>query len=845
MRIFKGKSIYFMVSLASAIVVVPLATYLSRVPVGGSLSTRSLWAIVLVGTLYVVVQRFAVQINIAQLNRNYVVTEVPMVLGAALLHPLVHVIARFLAAAVGTAWRVRHKPGISTTKAAFANGLSGSAEAAAFSAVLIALRWQRTYDVHGTWLICLGWLAATGVGLAIPNLGNLLVGDHRISIGDTRNAIVNTVSLSLPAMMISILLVRDGSFMPTVLLFVPAAIIGRHVKPILRQLAEGDTYKARHEFSRLLQKTTSGNVERALELAANATKTRTAQIVILEREGIDRQLDSALTITSAGRSTKPSAELPPDWRAVLESSITATHGAETPATASIICPLIVADHAVGLLVCAEPFDVVRGITPEIHETAESLAYNLSLWLEQDRLLGELRRDMETRTQQAIRDPLTGLLNRRGFSEAWDTHVKDQDAVAVFLVDLDSFKETNSYVGHDGGDQVLIEAARRMSSVLPNRAHIARIGGDEFAAFLPTLRKGKGDFADCGELGAELRACLASSFFVNNLEVSVAGSIGIAVSPHHGTDLRLLMRNADAALFSAKDESGVAVFANASYGHDSSTNRDIDGYRLKAAIENHEIECWFMPIVDMQTFRVAGFEALARWKDRGRIVMPQEFIPLAEKTGHIHALTTSLISQAITNTHVWTEHFGRKFDVGINMSPMSVANPATYEALVDALTATGLDPGVVFLEVTESRMFKDPMRATVHLNHLRKTGVKISLDDFGTGASTHEWLFRMKPDQIKIDRMFVKDMCVDERAAGIVELDVQTGLKFNAAVVAEGIETVAHWHAARALGVPLAQGYLLGRPKPASEIKDWLTHEEPRLEQLILLADSLDPIPTSR
>ena len=145
-----------------------------------------------------------------------------------------------------------------------------------------------------------------------------------------------------------------------------------------------------------------------MELAAKATKTRVAEIVILEREGIDRQLDSALTITAEGRTTKPTSELPTHWRSVLETSTTAIHGVETPANASIICPLIVAGHAVGLLVCAEPFDLVKGITPEIQETAESLAYNLSLWLEQDRLLGELRRDMEARTEQAIREPLTGL-----------------------------------------------------------------------------------------------------------------------------------------------------------------------------------------------------------------------------------------------------------------------------------------------------------------------------------------------------------------------------------------------------------------------------------------------------
>jgi diguanylate cyclase (GGDEF)-like protein len=843
-RIFKGRSLYFTVSFAGWLLAIPLLTCHLLVFNKSNLGTHTYWAIVLVFSVYVLVERLAVRVGLGQYNANFIATELPLLLGAALLHPVSHVGARFLAMAIGTVWRVRKNPGVSTGKAAIANGSSGAAHVAAFGAVTGAFGWNNNYDLRGGFVLCLAWAVATIVDLLVPILGRAFA-DHHVTLDSMRSSIASALNLSLPTMMIAVLLARGGSFVQGFLLVVPLAMVGRHAKPIVRMLAEGDTYKARHEFSRLLQKTTSGNVEKALELAAKATKTRIAELVILEREGIDRQLDSALTITADGRTTQTTSALPQHWLDVLESGTTAIHGAQVPATSSIICPLIVAEKAVGLLVCTDPFDTTKGITPESEETAESLAYNLSLWLEQDRLLGELRRDMEARTEQAIRDPLTGLLNRRGFSEAWETHTKDEEAVAVFLMDLDSFKETNSYVGHDGGDQVLIEAARRLIELLPKRSHVARIGGDEFAAFLPTLRKGKGDFEDCGDLGAALRVSLDQPFMVNGLEVSVAGSIGIAVSPHHGTELRQLMRNADAALFSAKDEAGVAVFANASYGHDKSVNLDISGYRLKAAIENDEIECWFMPIVDMQTYRVAGFEALARWKDRGRLVMPQEFIPLAEKTGHIHALTTSLISQAITNVHLWTEHFGRKIDVGINISPMSVANPATYEALVDALAATGLDPAAVFLEVTESRMFKDPLRATVHLNHLRKTGVKISLDDFGTGASTHEWLFRMKPDQLKIDRMFVKDMCVDERAAGIVELDVQTGLKFNAAVVAEGIETVAHWHAARALGVPLAQGYLLGRPKPASEIKDWLTHEEPRLEQLILLADSLDPIPTNR
>ncbi len=834
MKLGQTRSLFVTIPLVAWLVLIPSMGYLIFGPSPSSQPTATAWAILLITVSYVVVERLALRLSVGEYNMNYVATELPLLLGASLLGPLAHIGVRFVAVGLATAWRVRNNPAVPSTKAGFGNGSMGAAQVAAFSVVITAAGWNNEFNETGCLVLLAAWVACIAVDLLVPIAGRVLAG-LEVTLDNTSRAVTDLLNLSVPTMVIGLAFAVIGVGWQTLLIAVPLIAVGRHGKPVFALLVEANTYRALHRFFRLLQSSTSDDLAAALKLAAEATKTRNALLVIVERIGIDQKLDSALTINITHRTAGPIDELPQLWREVLRSG----RVTECPGDPSIIFPLIVKGQTVGLLVCSEPLDAVAGFTDETREIAESLAANLSPWLEQDRLVAEMRRDMQTRTHQALHDPLTGLLNRLGFSEAWDTHGQDH-AAAVFIVDLDSFKETNSFLGHDGGDKVLCEAARRMQSILPKRSHIARIGGDEFAVFIPNARKGENDLADAGQLGAELRRALELPFTVEEATVSVAGTIGIAVSPHHGDTLPVLMRHADEAMFCAKDESGVAVFADAAYGHDTH-GLDIDGWRLKAAIDNHDIECWFQPIVDMHTYKVVGFEALARWKDQGRVIMPQQFIALAEKTGHIHALTASIMSQAFANIARWNQHTGRTLDIGINISPLSISNPELRESLLATLKRTGLNASSVYLEVTEGRMFKDPLRATVHLNHLRQTGVRVSLDDYGTGASTHEWLYRMAPDQLKIDRLFIKDMCTNERARGIVELDVQTGLKFQASVVAEGIETAEHWAIAQQLGVQLAQGYLISRPKPASEILDWLINEEPRLENLIKLASSLDHV----
>jgi diguanylate cyclase (GGDEF)-like protein len=832
MKQVKTRSIYVCLSLMAWFVIGPSIAFFGFHP----FSTTKMWAIFPTFGAYIVVERLAIRLSIGQYNTNFVATEFPLLVGAVLLPPGLHMTVRFGAVGCATAWRVRQNAAVSSSKAGFTNGSMGAAQVAAFSVVTTLFGWHNRFDVVGGLVLLVAWAACMTVDLLVPIVGRRLAGQI-VTWDNTRSGVINAVNLSLPTMMIGMAVPALGFGWRAFLVLMPVLLIARHVGPVVVQLAEADTYKALHRFFRLLQTSTADDMDIALELAARASKTSRAELVIVDREGLDQHLDTVLTIGIEDRATTTTSELPETWREVLATGhMTICDG--DPST-SIIHPLSVKGRTVGLLVCREPLDAAKGFTVDMIESVQSLAASLSPWLEQDRLLVQMRRDIETRTHEAFRDPLTGLLNRTGFTQAWEQHGKNEPAAAMLIIGLDSFKETNSFLGHNGGDLVLCEAARRMKSLLPKRSHIARLGGDEFAVFIPNTYKGENDLAEAGRLGAELRQSLEQPFTVNGSTVTVAGTIGIAVSPHHGDELATLMRHADDALFSAKGESGVAVFADASYGYDSA-GLDIDGWRLKSAIDNNDIECWFQPIIDMRTYQVAGFEALARWKDQGRVIMPQQFIALAERTGHIHALTASIMSQAFANVARWSIHTGRKLDIGINISPLSISNPELREALVATLKRTGLEPSSVFLEVTEGRMFKDPLRATTHLNHLRQTGVRISLDDYGTGASTHEWLYRMAPDQIKIDRMFVKDMCTDERARGIVELDVSTGLKFNASVVAEGIESAEHWTIARGLGVHLAQGYLVSRPKPASEIMEWLNNEEPRLESLIALAGSLDP-----
>jgi diguanylate cyclase (GGDEF)-like protein len=803
---------------------------------------------IFIAAAFLFLERKAMRVSAGANHMNFSPTEIPMFVAGILLSPLAHVAARAVGSAAGTALRVRRSPDVPTSAAAFANAATAGFEAAIFGFVLQSLSWDRKLT---------GWSPA--VPIAASLVAN--VGYHGVSFLSTKlskahtdrstftTRILGGISTSLVTMLATVTVVmafNRKDLLPVLLgaFVIAVAFPFRH---LLRLLVKGEGYKSLDEFYRYLQNTTSAEVDGALKLAGETAKSNTVELVILEREGLDHNLDSALIIGMGSQTTTTVEALPKRWHQALQtgqmivrSDRSEMSADELPATRTeIICPLTVDGKVVGLLVCSDQLDSAKTIKPDDTAMVERLGQHLSLWFEKDRLISELRQGMLDRTVEALHDPLTGLLNRRGFDEAWTAAAGNGlDHAAILMVDLDYFKGVNNHKGHQGGDEVLKQVAARLLETVPDRSFVARFGGDEFAICIPDLRAVDAS-AGAYEFGLRIRTALAKPHHVDDEDLTVGGSVGIAIFPDHGIALPDLLSRADASLYAAKDDPSTGV---ASQSLTSIEDTEFfDSFKLETAILNGSIQPWFQPIINMRTYQVAGFEALVRWQDGTKMVTPGSFIPLAEKSGHIHALTIGVIENALPNIVRWRAITGSSLHVSINFSPLSLSNPDIINTLTTSLRQYNLSPSAVHIEVTESRVLKDPERATVYLQRLQSLGVKISLDDFGTGHSSFEWLMHLGADELKVDRIFTKDIA-HERAQGIVKVQRMLASTFNMKIVAEGIETADQWNRLQALDIDYAQGFLLGRPMPANEIDRWLREEEPFLRNTIALAASLPGLP---
>jgi diguanylate cyclase (GGDEF)-like protein len=807
---------------------------------GGAIGSPQMVA--LVGLAYVATTRANVRLVVRDIHLNYVPTEFALLLGVLVLPPVSHVVVRMVASAVATVWRV-HRRRLPTANYAIANAFLGGADVAIFTATLALLGWDQRLSSNGPTLIAVAWVAlqlAQPIAVVVGRLWNRSTVDWAAE----KRGVQLSVVLSFGTMICALIFALGFEDHNDYLLPLFAILLVSAIAPfryVMALFVKADEFRSLDEFFTLLQTTDSTNVNEALQLAAKSSGAKSAQLVILEREGLNQNLDSALTISIGSQVSSNIEDLPGLWQEALRTSKIRVQARRRTTSRSgtaqslhdeqsqIVCPLILKGNPVGLLVCSDQRD--DRVTMISVSMATRLAQQLSMWLEQDRLLGELRREMVERTREALQDPLTGLLNRRGFNESWnDTLDRGFGHLAVLLIDLDRFKDVNTHLGHSGGDELLVQVAERLRRIAPAGSSIARLGGDEFSVVVPVMIPGKQAEKDALSFGKAVRRALGSEHVIEGETIAVGGSVGVALYPEHGDNLNTLLYNADAAMFAAKDdpENGVVAHADTAINSGSSV---ADAYRLKTAIENRDIKVWYQPIVDMHTYQVAGFEALARWQDGMSVVLPSEFISLAERSGHIHALTELVMNDAFSNMVRWRSQTGLNLHVAVNFSPLSISHPHSLKAISETLEWTGLPPDAVHIEVTESRMFRDPERAIVHLDELKRRGLKISLDDFGTGHSTHEWLMRMAPNEIKIDRMFIRDIH-DPRAAGIVEVDVLLASKFDMTVVAEGIETTEQWERARDLGVTYGQGFLLGRPMPVEKVNRWLVEEHLQLKKLV-------------
>jgi diguanylate cyclase (GGDEF)-like protein len=425
-----------------------------------------------------------------------------------------------------------------------------------------------------------------------------------------------------------------------------------------------------------------------------------------------------------------------------------------------------------------------------------------------------------RERESLHDPLTGLPNRKMLIERMATAInvasESGSYLALFLLDLDRFKEINDTLGHRVGDELLQLVGRRLTAVLRPGDVIGRLGGDEFAMLVTDLD----DARTVVELAERVRLSLVEPFYYDGLSHEIDGSIGIAIFPDHGTDFETLLQRADVAMYVAK-ESGTGVEAYSTEIDRHSTVRLGLLAELRTALENDDLELHYQPKADLRTGDVVGVEALLRWRhpERG-LIQPDDFLPMAARTGLMRGITKFVLDEALRQLSVWWRQ-GIRVHAAVNVSALDLYDRGFSETLQRSIERNDVPPRALMVEVTEGVLMADPARAASTLLSLAGLGVGVSLDDFGTGYSSLVHLKRLPVSEVKIDRSFVMRMDVNEDDAAIVRSIIDLAAALGLRTVAEGVETRESWDRLAVYGCDAAQGWYLAKAMPAPIATEWL------------------------
>jgi diguanylate cyclase len=448
-----------------------------------------------------------------------------------------------------------------------------------------------------------------------------------------------------------------------------------------------------------------------------------------------------------------------------------------------------------------------------------------------------RRRLQTQSDlnrhQALHDSLTGLPNRTLFhdrtAQALKAVQRSGDQIAVMVVDLDRFKDINDTLGHQYGDVLLSQVAQRFSRTLRGGDSVARLGGDEFAVLLCATNAD-----DAASAAERLTDSLRDPFTVKDISLDVEASIGIALAAA-GSDVETTLRHADVAMYEAKSQH----LSYASYAltrDDNTVSRLALLGDLRRAISNGELRLDYQPKISTATGEVHSVEALVRWHHPTRgLLMPDEFIPIAESTAVIHPLTEEILRQALSQVRTWLDR-GWSIAVAVNISARSLHDVNFAMKVHNRLETIGVPASQLTLELTEGAIMVDPERALAALNELNAMGISLSIDDFGTGYSSMSYLKDLPVRELKIDRSFVMGMSGDDGDRVIVQSAVDLGHNLGLHVVAEGVEDDQTQRALSRMGCDLLQGYHIRRPCSAAALEPWLeTHLRTAARQAFIIS----------
>jgi len=419
---------------------------------------------------------------------------------------------------------------------------------------------------------------------------------------------------------------------------------------------------------------------------------------------------------------------------------------------------------------------------------------------------------------AMHDPLTGLPNRIMAQHNFDSIFKRARAqhqlLGIIFIDLDNLKPINDSLGHQAGDQILKEVALRLLSYTKKVDLVCRYGGDEFIVFMPHI-----DSADeVSKASLEILQLVSENYLYRNIEIFCTCSIGIALAPQDGDDLDTLIKKADIAMYHSKDSGRNSFrFFNPAISRNMLEHISLISGMRKALQEN-QFSLYYQPKIDLQTNDICGLEALLRWHhpEQG-FIPPATFIPLAESSGLIIQLGEWVITEACEQAKRWYDQGILEFSVAVNISSIQFKRGNIDAIVLGALSASGLPPQYLELELTESLLIEDSDRLANTLSSLRAEGVHLSIDDFGTGYSNLGYLKKFEVEALKIDQSFVRKMDDQTGDAAIVRAIIQMSASLGLKTIAEGVEDAGTAALLRSLGCTQAQGYYWARPMPADEV----------------------------
>ena len=748
---------------------------------------------------YVFGHRRALEFEVRREARTVTLVQLPLALGVLLLAPGIHLLVRLTAAVIDDAVD-RTSPQKSLYNVAAASIEVG---AAAFAVGLV----HDDGMGPGTWLAVYGGLLAGDVIGAIA-LGaiwrtlHLPVSSRRMLLDLLLTA---PVALILTAVAVVAATAARVEPLTALVVLILAAWFALAYRAHRRVLARQATTEQLYAFVKELGPLTVHDAEVFAVLERVRVLLHAERLDLALTEGTSAEL---LSVCEDGAPTRSRDTAPALSRQVAATGVPVLHSRHGESHDTMATPLLGASGLLGILSATERLGNIRGFEMGDLRMLETVGAELAIALERGRLQADLERAATT-------DALTGLHNLRETTRRLEELLASGGGLILAAVAVDSFREVNDTLGHQVGDELLLEVTRRLRLAAPH-AVIGRIGGGRFAVAVPAADAG----GDAEMFGLGLRSQVEGTAQIGPVGTHVRLSVGVVRGPEHGFDAATLIRRAETAMYSARHAHGGPVLWEPAY--------EVQGQRrlavvsaLREAVATGAIGVAFQPKVDTFSGAVSGVEALARWTHPALgAISPDEFIPLAEASGLMGPLTGTMLRQSLTACKGWQRRAGR-VGVAVNVSADTVLDPSFVTEVAAALTATGVAADLLTLELTEGVVVSDPALAAVRMGELRELGVKLSVDDFGTGYSSLTYLKGLPVDEVKIDKGFVKGLSTDPADRAVVRAVVDIAHTLGMRVVAEGVEQEDQQGILRALGVDEVQGYLHARPMAALDVASWL------------------------